>query len=182
MQIHTNMHHKRHSRSRGFTLPEVFIASILSGLTLGFLIYVTIVSAKVISIVSMQSSYQQNAALAMEKIANFVRNAKLPFPGGQSQTELRFVNVLTPTIISSISLNTENSTLEYDPDVSTTSAPKVVIAKYIKSVSFEFLEQNTVVQVTLNFKYPKLKGFFRKLAPDDFLDATFMTRLFARNT
>ena len=114
--------YRRHySRSRGFTLPEVFIASLLSGLTMAFLIYITIASAKVITIVTMQSSYQQNAALAMEKIAYLIRNSMLPFPSGQSTTELRFVNVLTPTKTSSISLNTTNSTLE--------SEPTIVIAK-----------------------------------------------------
>ena len=175
--------YRRHySRSRGFTLPEVFIASVLSGLTMAFLIYITIASAKVITIVTIQSSYQQNAALAMEKIAYLVRNSMLPFPSGQSTTELRFVNVLTPTKTSSISLNTADSTLELDPDISSSSEPTIVIAKYIKSVDFQLLEQNTVVEVMLNFKYPKLKGFFRKLEPDDFLDATFRTQLFARNS
>ena len=175
--------YRRHySRSRGFTLPEILIASSLSGLTLAFLIYITVVSAKVISIVSMQSSYQQNAALAMEKMAFLIRNSLLPFPSGQSATELRFVNVLTPTKTSSISLNSTDSTLEYDPDISSSSEPTVVMAKYIKNVNFQLLEQDTLVEVTLNFKYPKLKGFFRKLSPDDFLDATLQTKFFARNS
>lgn len=182
MHTHMKPYRKSHTGSRGFTLPEVLIASLLSGLTLAFLIYITIVSAKVISIVSMQASYQQNAALAMEKIAHFIRNSMLPYPSGQSTTELRFVNVSTPTKISSISMNYIDNTLEYDPDISTTSNPTIVIAKYIKSVNFQLLHQNTVVEVTLNFKYPKLKGFFRKLTPDDFLDATFKTQIFARNS
>jgi len=72
--------------------------------------------------------------------------------------------------------------LELDPDISSSSEPTIVIAKYIKNVNFQLLEQNTVVEVMLNFKYPKMKGFFRKLEPDDFLDATFRTQLFARNS
>jgi hypothetical protein len=57
--------------------------------------------------------------------------------------------------------------------------PAIVI--YVKTMNSQLLEESTGDEVTLNVKYPKLKGFLRKLASDDFLGATSKTQRFTRN-
>jgi type II secretory pathway pseudopilin PulG len=168
-------------KPRGMTLVEIVVAFTVAAFVLGFVIYLLWMSSRIVNIVFRQSIYQQNASLALDKIAELIRNARQrDFPSPPSSSVLYFKSRGTPsasTPFSEISLDGTAKRLYYYPDKDDRNT-KETLAKNIESATFT-ITSDYVVRAIISFDYPRFTTILSG-NPAIGMDGTFQTEIFPR--
>jgi type II secretory pathway pseudopilin PulG len=94
-------------RRRGMTLLEVLFASGMTVFILGSVVFISLASAKATLIVTEQGQRQSQAALALDRMAEILRNAQYPV-NIVSATEVRFTDARNPS-------DTQPTRIEWSP-------------------------------------------------------------------
>jgi len=164
-------------RRRGLTLLEVLFASGMTVFILGSVVFISLASAKATLIVIEQGQRQSQAALALDRMAEILRNAEYPV-NIVSATEVRFTDARNPSDTGRIYF--ANGEIFHDPDLDT-SGDERSIAKYVEGLVVEPnpdpLVGDSALQLSVSYNYQTYLDRF----PDETGNAVFVTTVFMRN-
>jgi len=173
---------KRHA----FTMVEMVMAMGIGILVIAFGIYLATFTTRALRVLDSQMQGQICASREMYDMSEKIRNAKLNTiflyasgsPVTSSADRIDFQSVMNSSGVVS-SFRWVGTSLYYYPDVSNITVYKQY--KYLTGVSFARVttSDGTVFEVSVQFKYPKYRGF--NLTENEKLNGTFVTHVFARN-
>jgi hypothetical protein len=153
------------------------VAVVISTMALGVVMATFVNTARAMTVVTDQTRRQMQAALALDRMVEILRNATYPATIS-SATEVRFTDVRHPGVIGRIWLSGES--VMYDPDTSDLVAG-TALAEPISGLTIspdpDPLIGASALQLQISYAYQNFREYF----PNQSRNATFVTSVFLRN-
>ncbi len=163
----------------GFTIIEVMVSALMITFILSFVVYLMIYNGKSQNILFSQITKQYSAVQAAQSISDLIRNADwstINVTEGGKTIEFQTVE-LPASQTCQIRLN--GSKVEYDEDKNNASNDIRTVARNIENLTFNKVDSDQIVEVSVSFLYRKYRGYNTTNA--DKLNGTFVTHIYPRN-